>query len=84
MCKLSYKLHSINAKDKVLLDNGSLLPLMEEFYTIYVVDDSNTLQGVVSIKNIIKAHANAKIKSILKDKTFLNLINSNYVDMILN
>ena len=34
MCKLSYKLHSINAKDKVLLDNGSLLPLMEEFYTI--------------------------------------------------
>ncbi len=31
---MSYKLHSINAKDKVLLDNGSLLPLMEEFYTI--------------------------------------------------
>ena len=32
--KMSYKLHSINAKDKVLLNNGSLLPLMEEFYTI--------------------------------------------------
>jgi len=32
--EMSYKLHSINAKDKVLLDNGSLLPLMEEFYTI--------------------------------------------------
>src|SRR5277367_935901 len=27
---------------------------MEEFYTIYVVDDADTLQGVLSIKNIIK------------------------------
>src|ERR1700712_3460165 len=39
---------------------------MEEFYTIYVVNDSQTLQGVVSIKNIIKAHADAKIRDIFK------------------
>jgi magnesium transporter len=39
---------------------------MEEFYTIYVVEDDNTLQGVVSIKNIIKAHADAKISDLLK------------------
>jgi magnesium transporter len=39
---------------------------MEEFYTIYVVDDNRTLQGVVSIKNIIKAHADTLIRSLLK------------------
>jgi len=39
---------------------------MEEFYTIYVVEDDNTLKGVVSIKNIIKAHADAKISDLLK------------------
>ncbi|MDB5032208.1 magnesium transporter [Mucilaginibacter sp.] len=39
---------------------------MEEFYTIYVVDDTQTLQGVVSIKNIIKAHADAKISDLYK------------------
>jgi len=38
---------------------------MEEFYTIYVVEDDDTLQGVVSIKNIIKAHADAKIRDLL-------------------
>jgi magnesium transporter len=37
---------------------------MEEFYTIYVVDNDNTLQGIVSIKNVIKAHADVKIKAI--------------------
>lgn len=39
---------------------------MEEFYTIYVVDDTKTLQGIVSIKNVIKAHADAKIRDIYK------------------
>src|ERR1700712_5101382 len=41
---------------------------MEEFYTIYVVNDSQTLQGVVSIKNIIKSHADVKIKDIYQDE----------------
>ena len=40
---------------------------MEEFYTIYVVDEDSILKGVVSIKDIIKAHADVKIKSIYKD-----------------
>jgi magnesium transporter len=39
---------------------------MEEFYTIYVVDNANILQGVVSIKDVIKAHADVKIKAIYK------------------
>jgi magnesium transporter len=40
---------------------------MEEFYTIYVVDEYDVLQGVVSIKDIIKAHAYVKIKDIYKN-----------------
>src|SRR6201996_3329958 len=39
---------------------------MEEFYTIYVVDNGKTLQGIVSIKNIIKAHADVKVKDIFQ------------------
>jgi magnesium transporter len=39
---------------------------MEEFYTIYVVDSADVLQGVVSIKDVIKAHADVKIKNIYK------------------
>lgn len=31
---MNYKLHSLSPADKILLDNGELLPVMEEFYTI--------------------------------------------------
>ncbi|WP_246230431.1 hypothetical protein [Mucilaginibacter humi] len=41
---------------------------MEEFYTIYVVDNARILQGIVSIKDIIKAHADTKIRAIYKDE----------------
>ncbi|WP_214070311.1 magnesium transporter [Mucilaginibacter sp. dw_454] len=40
---------------------------MEEFYTIYVVDEHKVLKGVVSIKDIIKAHADVKVSAIYKD-----------------
>ncbi len=39
---------------------------MEEFYTIYVVDDSNTFQGIVSLKDLIKAKGNLKISELVK------------------
>ncbi|MES2809493.1 MAG: magnesium transporter [Bacteroidota bacterium] len=41
---------------------------MEEFYTIYVVNDARILQGVVSIKDVIKAHSDARIRDIYKDQ----------------
>jgi magnesium transporter len=40
---------------------------MEEFYTIYVVDDEKILRGFVSIKDLIKARANAKVSELLND-----------------
>jgi magnesium transporter len=39
---------------------------MEEFYTIYVVDDRDTLKGIVSIKDIIKAKADTHVASLVK------------------
>jgi magnesium transporter len=38
---------------------------MEEFYTIYVVDDEEILKGIVSLKSIIKARPEIKIADIL-------------------
>lgn len=40
---------------------------MEEFYTICVVDDANIMKGIVSLKDIIKARANAKIADLVND-----------------
>jgi magnesium transporter len=39
---------------------------MEEFYTIYVVDDRHTLQGIVSIKDIIKARGEVKVRDLVQ------------------
>jgi magnesium transporter len=39
---------------------------MEEFYTIYVVDDEEIFKGIVSLKDIIKAKHNAKITELVR------------------
>ncbi|GGH00287.1 magnesium transporter [Mucilaginibacter phyllosphaerae] len=39
---------------------------MEEFYTIYVVDDNDILKGIVSIKDIIKARGEAKVRTLVQ------------------
>jgi magnesium transporter len=38
---------------------------MEEFYTVYVVDDFNTLKGILSLKDVIKARVNARVSDIV-------------------
>jgi magnesium transporter len=40
---------------------------MEEFYTIYVVDDEGILKGILSIKDLVKARTNAKVRDLLID-----------------
>lgn len=61
LIKVNIKLDKKGALDEIIRQSEE----MEEFYTIYVVDDANTLKGIVSIKNIIKAHADVKIKNLL-------------------
>lgn len=39
---------------------------MEDFYTIYVVDDREILQGIISVKDIIKARADARVADLVK------------------
>lgn len=39
---------------------------MEDFYTIYVVDNRDILQGILSLKDIIKSKADAKVADLVK------------------
>ncbi|WP_462265553.1 magnesium transporter [Mucilaginibacter sp.] len=39
---------------------------MEEFYTIYAVDDNGTLQGILSIKDVIKARTDVLVQELIK------------------
>jgi magnesium transporter len=38
---------------------------MEEFYTIYVVDNDNVLSGILSVKSILKAPAYARVAELV-------------------
>jgi len=38
---------------------------IEEFYTVYVVDDANILKGILSLKDVVKARTNAKVKDLV-------------------
>ena len=38
---------------------------MEEFYTIYVVDNNDILQGILSIKSLLKARPEAHVKDLV-------------------
>jgi magnesium transporter len=40
---------------------------IEEFYTIFVIDDDNVFQGIVSLKDIIKAKGNVQITELVKN-----------------
>ncbi|SEB19334.1 magnesium transporter [Pedobacter hartonius] len=39
---------------------------IEEFYTIFVIDHNNIFQGIVSLKDIIKAKGNVQITELVK------------------
>ncbi|QNK64287.1 magnesium transporter [Pedobacter sp. PAMC26386] len=39
---------------------------IEEFYTIFVTDENNVFQGIVSLKDIIKAKGNVEITALVK------------------
>src|ERR1700761_603994 len=54
--KINIKLNKKEALDEFIRQSEE----MEEFYTIYVVNDEDILQGILSIKSIINAPAHAK------------------------
>lgn len=66
LIKVNIKLDKKRALDEIIRQSEE----MEDFYTIYVVNDDNVMQGIVSIKTILKARADAKV---------LDLVNTDFV-----
>lgn len=60
--KLNVKLNKMVALEEVIRQSEE----MEEFYTIYAVNDADVLQGIVSLKDIIKSRHNVLVSEILK------------------
>jgi magnesium transporter len=59
--KVMSEMSKKQAIDQIIIQSEEI----EEFYTIYVVDDDDVLQGIVSLKDIIKAKANAKVADLV-------------------
>lgn len=62
MIRLHYSLTKKEAIEEIIRQSEE----MEEFYTIYVVDNSNRLLGSVSLKNIIKAKQNSVLENLME------------------
>jgi magnesium transporter len=62
LIKVNISLNKKEALDEVIRQSEE----MEEFYTIYAVDNADVLQGIVSVKDIIKAKANALVGELMK------------------
>ncbi|MHB1178307.1 MAG: magnesium transporter [Daejeonella sp.] len=60
--KISQDLLKKDALELIIMQSEE----MEEFYTINVIDDRNTLKGIVSLKDIIKARNNVRIQELIK------------------
>jgi magnesium transporter len=66
--KVNVKLDKKEALDAIIHQSEE----MEEFYTIYAVDDNDILQGILSIKSIIKAPAHARVGDlVIKDFVYV-------------
>ena len=59
--KVNINLDKKDALDEIIRQSEE----MEEFYAIYVVDDADTLQGVLSIKSVLKARADASVRELV-------------------
>lgn len=61
--KINLNLYKKDAIDEIIRQSEEI----EEFYTVYVVDDFNVFKGIVSLKDIIKAKGNSKITEMVKE-----------------
>ena len=64
--KVNIRLDKKDALEEIIRQSEE----MEEFYTIYVIDDEEVLQGMLSIKNLLRARADAHV---------LDLVNTDFV-----
>lgn len=59
--RINLNLTKKDAIDEIIRQSEEI----EEFYTVFVIDDENTFKGIVSLKDIIKAKGNAKITEMV-------------------
>ncbi|MCR8560578.1 magnesium transporter [Mucilaginibacter sp. BJC16-A38] len=59
--KVNINLDKKDALDEIIRQSEE----MEEFYTIYVVDDNDILQGILSVKSILKARPEAHVRDLV-------------------
>ncbi|RZK41748.1 MAG: magnesium transporter [Pedobacter sp.] len=62
LIKVNLDLTKKDAIDEIIRQSEEI----EEFYTVFVVDDQDGFKGIVSLKEIIKAKGNAKITEMVK------------------
>jgi len=62
LIKVNIKLDKMAALDEIIHQSEE----MEEFYTLYVVDDRDILKGILSIKDIIKAKTDTHVAGLVK------------------
>jgi magnesium transporter len=60
--QVNLRLDKKDALDEIIRQSEE----MEDFYTIYVVDDREILQGIISVKDLIKARHDAKVADLVK------------------
>jgi magnesium transporter len=60
--RINLNLTKKDAIDEIIRQSEEI----EEFYTIFVIDDQNIFQGIVSLKDIIKAKGNVQITELVK------------------
>jgi magnesium transporter len=61
MIKVNINLTKKDAIDEIIRQSEEI----EEFYTVFVVDDEGVFKGIVSLKDIIKAKGNVKITEMV-------------------
>lgn len=59
--KVNINLYKKDALDEIIRQSEE----MEEFYTVYVVDDADILQGILSVKSILKARPDAHVRDLV-------------------
>lgn len=62
LIKVNGKLNKNEALEEIIKQSEE----MEEFYTLYAVDDADVLLGILSIKDIIKARPLVKVEELVK------------------
>jgi magnesium transporter len=61
LVKVNINLDKKDALDEIIRQSED----MEDFYTIYVVDDNDILQGILSVKSILTARGDAHVRDLV-------------------